>query len=181
MKKAIFIFTCFILFTNIAYSQDQGSDTCILGTKIFSSRSVEGVGHLYYSTNVISGKIDTLLISSGGYQKRTCKCNDTLVTFLDGRAVNCFQQNGDKWAYKTSFSLYDPLDMVGYLTPGKKYETYKNSHMLIAPDQIAAVLSIFKDDEVTHKIIYLEKYDIIYKIDIANYKIVTLSKTLKND
>ncbi len=53
--------------------------------------------------------------------------------------------------------------------------------MLIAPDQIAAVLSIFKDDEATHKIIYLEKYDIIYKIDIANYKIVTLSKTLKND
>jgi hypothetical protein len=181
MKKFIFIFTCFVLFTNSAFSQDQGSDTCVLGTKIFSSRLVEGVGQLYYSTNVISGKIDTLFFGAITYRKITCKCNDTLVSFFNDKTVNCFQKNGDKWKFKTSFALHDPLDVVGVLAKGEKYETYSNSYILTAPDQIAAVLSIFKQDEATHKIIYLEKYDIIYKIDIPNYKIVTLSKTLKND
>lgn len=178
MKKAIYIFTCFILYSNSTFSQDQGSDTCILGTKIFSSRRVEGIGHLYYSTNVISGKIDTLLISSGGYRKITCKCNDTLVTFLDGRAVKCFQKNGDKWAYKTSFALPDRFPLVGSLINGKKYEKY--SHILVAPDQIAAVLTVLIADE-RQELTPVEKYDIITKIDIPNYRIITLSKTLKND
>ena len=180
MKKAIFIFTCFIICSNIAFSQDQGSDTCTFGTKIFSSRRVEGVGQLYYSTNVISGKIDTLLFGAISYRKITCKCNNALVTFLDGSTIYCFQKNIGKWVYKTSFTLYNPHEMlVGVLVKGEKYEKY--DHKLTAPDQIASILSIFKQDEATHKIIYLEKYDIISKIDIPNYRIVRLSKTLKND
>lgn len=179
MKKAIFIFTCFILYSNSTFSQDQGSDTCVLGTKIFSSRRVEGVGHLYYSTNVISGKIDTLLISSGGYRKITCKCNDTLVTFLNGSTIYCFQKNIGKWVYKTSFTLYNSHEMlVGVLAKGKKYEKY--SHILVAPDQIAAVLTVLIADE-RQELTPVEKYDIITKIDIPNYRIVRLSKTLKND
>ncbi len=178
MKKAIFIFTCFILCSNIAFSQDQGSDTCFWGTKIFSSRRVEGVGQLYYSINVISGKIDTLLFGAISYRKITCKCNNALVTFLDGRAVNCFQKNIGKWVYKTSFTLPDHFPLVGMLINGKKYEKY--DHTLVTPDQIASELTILIADE-RQELTPVEKYDIISKIDIPNYRIVRLSKTLKND
>ena len=179
MKKAIFIFTCFMILSNIAFSQDQGSDTCVLGTRIFSSRRVEGMGQLYYSTNVISGKIDTLLFGAISYRKITCKCNDTLVTFYDGRIIYCFQSDGVKWTYKASFPFSEYLPLDGILINGEKYEKYDHI-TLITPDKIASILTIEKADE-RQVLTPFEKYDIIYKIDIANYKIVTLSKTLKND
>jgi hypothetical protein len=182
MKK---IFLLLIIITSIidfGHSQNIDNISCITGKTMFATRYIDKWGLMYYTQDIQTGFIDTLLISQIGSNVRKCFCSDTLVTFFvedpSAPMLEYFTVVNKEWKSMNTLFLPPRFPMVGYLAEGKRYEKY--NHELVAPDLVSSTLTVFTADNRQRKI-PLEKYAVRFKIDLIKSKIIIQSKDLKTE
>ncbi len=157
--------------------QSQILGSCKSNNLVFSAKLTEEPAVLYYVTDSISKKTDSLLRSYIGKDVKNCFCNDTLARFyLEDvplpRILN-FQLKEGKWKYMSFTSLGQTALMVGMLFEGKKYEKYR--HQLVSIDKIISELTILTARE--SKLIPTEKYAIEYRISREKNELMLEKKT----
>ena len=157
--------------------QSQVLTSCKINNLVFSAKLTEEPAVLYYVTDSISKKTDSLLLSYIGKDVKNCFCNDTLARFyLEDvplpRVLNFHLKEG-KWKYMRGTSLPQIGLMVGVLEDGKQYEIY--IHELVAIDKVISKLTILKAIDQT--LIPIQKYTIEYRISGEKNELILEKKT----
>ena len=158
-------------------AQSQVLTSCKINNLVFSAKLTEEPALLYYVTDSISKKTDSLLLSYTGWDVKNCFCNDTLARFYVNNypfpTVKTFQLKDGKWEYMRGGDLPQIGLMVGVLEDGKQYEKY--THELVAIDKVISKLTILKAIDQT--LIPTEKYTIEYRISKENNELILEKKT----
>jgi hypothetical protein len=177
MKKiTMLLFLTFLGFISFKV-QSQILGSCKSNNLVFSAKLTEELAVLYYVTDSISKKTDSLLLSRVGKDVKNCFCNDTLARFylenVPRPMVLNFQLKEGKWKYMSFTSLGQTALMVGVLFEGRKYEKYR--HQLVSIDKIISELTILTARE--SKLIPTEKYAIEYRISNEKNELILEKKT----
>ncbi|MBL7807282.1 MAG: hypothetical protein JNN28_05695 [Saprospiraceae bacterium] len=162
-------------------AQAQILTSCKTNNLVFSAKYMEGLGVLYYATNLTTRTTDSMLISQTGSSVTNCFCNDTIASFYvdnyPSPEVKNFKWEKNKWKYINTVTLPQKFPMVGILQENKKYERY--THQLVSIDKVVSELTILmaKDRKLTP----IERYGLEYRLIPEKGELLVEKKTQKNE
>ncbi len=174
MKNLIFSLAIIFCFEHLLSAQKDSIISCRIGDDIIQAQIRNGFGLMFSTVHTQNQQVDTLLVSQLGDSPVECECSDSIATFytrdpLHSRLI-IFYRNKDKWMFQYNQPLPPEIPPVGILIPGEKYASY--SYRLLKPDVLIANKEVFSGDRSER-----EKFEIRFKIDTANNRLITESET----